>query len=113
MAAVDLIIKNGKIVTPTFIIEAGIAIHNEQIVAIAKGSHLPPSDTIIDAKGKYVLPGLIDTHGHLHEPDVSKTDFISGTKAAAAGGWTTILEMPISLPGVWNREVLENRAKLV
>jgi dihydropyrimidinase/allantoinase len=67
---------------------------------------------MIDAEGKYVLSGLIDAHSHLHEPDVSKTDFINGTSAAAAGGWTTLLEMPISIPAVWNREILEARAEI-
>ena len=112
LTAVDLVIKNGKIVTSSFIVEADIVVDQEKIVALTKEAHLPSADTIVDAKGKFVLPGMVDAHSHLHEPDVSKTDFITGTTAAAAGGWTTLLEMPISLPGVWNQEVFEARVKL-
>jgi len=112
LATVDLVIKNGTIVTSSFHIEADIAVDHEKIVAISKNTRFT-ANTTVDAKGKYILPGMIDPHGHLHEPDVSKTDFKTGTTAAAAGGWTTILEMPISIPGVWNREILENRARLV
>ena len=82
----DLVIKNGKIVTSSFIVEASIAVNQEKIVAITKEAHLPSANVTVDAKENYILPGMIDPHGHLHEPDVSKTDFISGTTAAAAGG---------------------------
>jgi len=112
MKIVDLVLKNAKIVTPSYIADAGIAIDNEKVVSVAKDVHLPSADTTVDVNGNLILPGLIDTHGHLHDPEVSKTDFISGTKAAAAGGWTVILEMPVTLPGVWNREIFEARAEL-
>jgi len=107
-----LIIKNGRIVTPSGIYEGEIVAENDTIVSIEKNASLPKGARLIDAAGKYILPGMIDAHSHMHEPDVSKTDFINGTTAAAAGGWTTLLEMPISIPGVWNREILENRAAI-
>lgn len=57
---VDLVIINGKIVSPIEIVSAGIAIDKEKIVAIAAPENLPPATQTIDAAGKYVLPGLID-----------------------------------------------------
>ncbi len=62
---VDLVIKNGKIVTPFEVISAGIAINKGKIVAIAGESFLPDAKRAIDAKGNYILPGVVDSHLHL------------------------------------------------
>ena len=62
---VDLVIKNGHLVIPKQgIIDAGIAVEDGKIVAICSEPNLPKSDKIIDAEGKYVLPGVIDPHTH-------------------------------------------------
>ena len=83
---VDIVIKNGKIVTPHGILNAGIAIVDGKVIAIAKPSSLPKAETVIDAKGNFLLPGAIDTHAHLYDPEyVYREDFLSGTTAAAAG----------------------------
>lgn len=96
---VDTAIKNGRIVTPSSVYDAGIAIKNGKIVAIAKSSSLPKADKTINAKGKFLLPGVIDTHAHIYDPDYAyREDFISGTTAAAAGGITTIIDMPLRKP---------------
>lgn len=93
---VDTVIKNGKIVTPYQIFEAGIAIDNGKIVAIAKAPRLPKAEETIDAKGNFLLPGVIDAHSHIYDPDYTyREDFITGTTAAAAGGVTTIIDMPL------------------
>jgi dihydroorotase (multifunctional complex type) len=88
---VDIIIKNGKLVSPRGIIEGGLAIDNGIIVSIAKSNNLPQADNEIDAKGKVVLPGILDAHPHTNLPPETP---ITGTKAAARGGITTILDMP-------------------
>ena len=96
---VDTVIKNGKIVTPYQIFEAGIAIDNGKIVAIAKAPRLPKAEETIDAKGNFLLPGVIDAHSHIYDPDYTyREDFITGTTAAAAGGVTTIIDMPLRKP---------------
>ena len=96
---VDTVIKNGKIVTPSNIFEAGIGIENGKIVAIAKSSSLPKAEKTIDAKGNFILPGAIDTHAHVYDPDYTyREDFVSGTTAAAAGGVTTVIDMPLRKP---------------
>ena len=109
----DIIIKNSKLVLADRIIEAGIAIDDGKIVDIAKDTNLPTADKIIDARGNFVLPGLIDSHVHLREPGlVYKEDFLTGTMAAAAGGVTTVLDMPNNKPPILTLEDLENKRKL-
>lgn len=90
---VDLVIKNARIVTARDIYTAGIAIDNGKIVSIRKDSLLPPADSIIDANKKVVMPGAIDAHVHVYLPGFLRETFETGTKAAAVGGVTTIIEM--------------------
>jgi dihydroorotase-like cyclic amidohydrolase len=90
--AVDVTIKNGRIVKPDQTINAGIAIKDGKIVMIAEDSMLPEAKRQIDADGKYVLPGLIDPHMHVDWPDWEYVEATrSSTKAAAAGGYTTVI----------------------
>ncbi|MCL5960824.1 MAG: amidohydrolase family protein, partial [Chloroflexi bacterium] len=89
---VETVIVNGKVVRPQGISEQAIAIEKGKIVAIAAD----PSDFVakrtIDATGKYVLPGLIDTHVHIGWPDWPFDEATeTTTKAAAAGGVTTLM----------------------
>ena len=86
----DLIIKNGTIVTPLESYIADIAIEDGKIVAIGQCIN-DDSASIIDAKGKLVLPGAIDVHTHLALPfggTISADGYMSGTRAAACGGVT-------------------------
>jgi len=111
---VDLVIKNGKAVMPDGLYEVGLAIDEGKIVCIGKASKLPKADHTIDASGKIVLPGIIDAHVHLREPGTpQREDFETGTKAAAAGGITTVLEMPVSTPAVASAEALNRRIELL
>lgn len=96
---VDTVIKNGKIVTPYQVVEAGIAVDNGKIVNIAKSPSLPKAEKTIDAEGNLLLPGVIDAHPHIFDPDYAyREDFATGTMAAAAGGVTTIIDMPLRKP---------------
>jgi len=96
---VDLVVRNGKVVTPRGIVEGGVAIDSGVIVALAKGPHLPSGDREVDVGGKVILPGLLDGHSHTTLPPEDST---SGTRAAAKGGFTTILEMPGTQMGGFN-----------
>ncbi len=90
---VDTVIKNGKIFTSSGFFEAGIAVENGKIVSIAKDAHLPQADEQIDARGNIVMPGAIDAHVHIHVPNcLHREDFANGSKAAAAGGTTTVID---------------------
>lgn len=83
---VDLVIRNGKIVFPDSTFKGSLAIKDEEIVAIGSDSAMPKSDKVLDAEGKYVLPGGIDTHNHTH----METCY-SATKGVSWGGTTTVL----------------------
>lgn len=92
---VDLLIKNGKVVTPDATYDAAVAISEGKFVGIISGNELPEAAEVYDANGKYVLPGLIDCHVHFREPGVTyKEDFQTGSLAAAFGGITTVVDMP-------------------
>jgi dihydroorotase len=81
------------------LVVGGISIRDGRIEKLSKTTHLPKSDKTIDGKGLIALPGLIDAHVHLRDMELSyKEDFSSGTLAAAAGGFTTVLDMPNTKP---------------
>jgi dihydroorotase len=109
---VDLVLQNGKIYAATGLFEGGIAVDNERIVKIAKKANLPKASRNIDLKGKLALPGLIDSHVHLRDQQLAyKEDFTSGTSAAAAGGVTTIIDMPNNSPVTMSAETLKQRMR--
>lgn len=88
------LIKNGSIVTPSETYSADLRIENEKIVEIGTGLSDANAE-VIDAKGLYVLPGGVDAHVHLDLPmagTVSSDDHYTGTKAAAFGGTTTVID---------------------
>ncbi len=89
---VDLLIKNGKIVTPNRTYNGNIAVSNEKIVQIGDADYLPKADEVVDAAGKHIIPGVIDTHTHIGWPDWDWEEACAATtRAAAAGGVTTTL----------------------
>src|ERR1700675_3030054 len=98
----DTIIANGRVVTATDTYAGDVAIKDAKIAAI--GQTLPKENAakIIDAAGKYVLPGGIDVHTHLDMPfggTTSADDFETGTRAAAFGGTTTLIDFAIQYKG--------------
>ena len=105
---VDLVIKNGKIVTSDSIIEAGVAIDKGKIIAIANDQALPAAGKTLDAGGGHILPGIIDEHVHLLDMELADLEnFTTGSRAAAAGGVTTVCEMPLCVPATTSLETLE------
>jgi len=98
---IDLVIQNGMVVTPQGVFKTGIGVKNGIIVALGYENVLPKAKEKIDAEGLHVLPGLIDEHVHFRDPGLTyKEDFESGSKAAAAGGVTTVIDMPNTVPPV-------------
>ncbi len=90
---VDTVIKNGKVCTSSDLFEADIAIDDGKIVAIGKAAVLPDADEVIDATGKYIIPGLWHPHCHFRDPGMTqKEDFESGHRCAAAGGITFTID---------------------
>jgi len=98
--AVDLVLKNCRLVLKEGVFEAGVAIDRGKIVSIASIDHLPRGDVEVDLNGRYVLPGAIDVHVHAYDPKHfgPREDFRSISLAASAGGVTTIIEMPTDTP---------------
>jgi dihydropyrimidinase len=95
MTKMDLVIRNGTVVTAEDTFQGDIGVKGEKIVAIANNLTPRPDTEVLDAKNKYVFPGGIDVHVHLQLPaygTVSTDDFENGTKAAALGGVTTIID---------------------
>jgi dihydroorotase (multifunctional complex type) len=107
--AVDLVVKNAKLVTPRGVIEGALISDKGSIVGITKDSHLPQADNVIDAKGNPVLPGPIDGHcHHTSPPDIPETS----SKAGAKGGFTSLLDMPGPEIPTFNREEYLEKKKL-
>jgi dihydropyrimidinase len=94
-----LLIKSGRIITATDDYQADIYCQGETISRIEPGidpKTLPPGTEVVDAAGKYVFPGFIDPHVHIHLPFMgtyAADDYASASKAALAGGTTTLIEM--------------------
>lgn len=94
--SVDLLIKGGLVwMEHAGLVRAGIAIDNGVVVGIAEDAILPRGRREIDASGRIAIPGLIDTHVHFRDPGfLYKEDYETGTRAAAAGGVTMVVDMP-------------------
>src|SRR5689334_15371379 len=91
-----LLIKNGEIITPSARYTADIWCENETITRIDRNLSAPPGAEVIDASGKYVFPGFIDPHVHIHLPFMgtfAKDTHETASKAALVGGTTTFVEM--------------------
>ena len=98
------LIEGGTVVTAVDTYQADVAIVDGKIAAIFGPNAAPPGpwDVRIDAKGKYVMPGGIDAHTHMDMPfggTTSSDDFETGTRAAAYGGTTTIVDFAIQYRG--------------
>ena len=110
---VDTTLHNCKIYLNKCLIEAGIAIDYNRIVRIAKKTNLPKASKQINLRGNIALSGLIDSHVHLRDQQLAyKEDFTSGTSAAAAGGITTVIDMPNNQPTTMSVETLNKRMQL-
>src|SRR3990167_7701016 len=92
------IIRRARIVTPKKIIKGTLVIIGGKIADLIQGETTVKGE-VYDAKNNYVLPGLIETHGHLREPGFEHKETIAdGTRAALAGGFTTVFDMPNTKP---------------
>ena len=105
----SLLIKNGRVITAVDDYKGDIFIESEQVNLIGKNLDVK-ADRVIDAHDKYVIPGGIDPHTHLDMPfagTVSADDFETGTRAAAHGGTTTLIDFAIQTKGRSTLEALE------
>lgn len=107
-----LLVKNGTVVTPTNRSKADVLCEDGAIKELLPRGSEAEADEIIDAADRFVLPGIIDPHIHSREPGLThKEDFEHATLSAAAGGITTILEMPNAVPAITSAGILEDRVR--
>jgi len=110
----DTLIRNGTIVTATDTYLGDVGILDGKIAAIGKDLPVENAKNVIEARGRYVMPGGIDVHTHLDMPfggTMSADDFESGTVAAAFGGTTTLIDFAIQYKGQTLRQAYETWMK--
>lgn len=106
----NYIIKNGTVVNEGTLVQRDIFIHEGKIVE--EGTALK-SPQLFDAKGCYVLPGIIDTHVHFRDPGFpDKADFATESRAALAGGVTSVIDMPNTDPQTTSLQTLEAKEQI-
>ncbi|MFH1511052.1 MAG: amidohydrolase family protein [Candidatus Woesearchaeota archaeon] len=107
----SILIENGQLFIEGRLVHANLVISGSKIEGITQQK--VSCDDYIDATGKIVLPGIIDPHVHFREPGMTyKEDFLSGSRAAAAGGVTTIIDMPNTVPATTTVQLLGEKREL-
>ena len=108
----DTVIRGGTVATASDVFRADVAIKGEKIVAL--GLDLPPAPKEIDARGKFVLPGGVDTHAHIEQLSgmgmMNADTWASATEAAALGGTTTVIAFAAQHVGKSLAKVVEEFA---
>ena len=93
----DLIVRSQRVVTPTGIRPAAVHIRGEKIVGVLEFSDVPAGCPLDDAGRAAVIPGVVDTHVHVNDSDGPRGERLEmATRAAAAGGITTLMEMRLN-----------------
>jgi len=106
------IIKNAFVVNEGKVVKSNVLIVDNFIAEIAQNEITEKVDKIIDAEGYYLFPGLIDDQVHFREPGLThKGEIYTEAKAAVAGGITTYMEMPNTIPNVFTQQLLEDKYK--
>ncbi|HEX9077988.1 MAG TPA: dihydroorotase [Desulfuromonadaceae bacterium] len=104
----NLLIKGGRVIDPSQGLDGtfDVLVENGVVREVGTGLKAPAGAEVIDAAGTYVVPGLVDMHVHLRDPGLEyKEDIVSGTRAAAAGGFTSVCCMPNTKPVIDNKAV--------
>jgi allantoinase len=113
MSRPDLVVTSDRIITPEGERSGAVVVSGGRITAIVARESIPASTATFDAGPAAVLPGIVDTHAHLNEPGRTEWEgFATGTRAAAAGGVTTVVDMPLnSIPVTTNVDALRRKAR--
>ena len=106
------LIKNATVVNEGRMQQASVLIDGDIISDIFTSAPLPEADNVVDAQGRWLLPGAIDDHVHFRDPGLThKADFTTESRAAAAGGVTTVFDMPNCIPQTTTLEAIEDKFK--
>ena len=111
MYGTDVLFRGRRVVTPDGVREACVHVADGRIERVAAFDDVPSSVPIVEAGDRVILPGVVDTHVHVNEPGRTEWEgFETGTRAAAAGGVTTILDMPLnSIPPTTTIDALREK----
>ena len=109
----DLVIRSTRVVTPDRTGPAAVHIRRGKIIGVLDFDDVPPGCPIDEAEGAVVMPGVVDTHVHVNEPGRTEWEgFETATRAAAAGGITTIVDMPLnSIPATTTPRALQAKRR--
>ena len=111
--AISYLIKNANVVNEGQIFKSDVLIENEVISKIAQHIEVVDGLQVIDAEGQYLLPGMIDDQVHFREPGLThKANIETESRAAVAGGITTFIEMPNTLPQATTQDLLEDKFEI-
>lgn len=106
------LIKNATVVNEGRMQQASVLIDGDIISDIFTSAPLPEADNVVDAQSRWLLPGAIDDHVHFRDPGLThKADFTTESRAAAAGGVTTVFDMPNCIPQTTTLEAIEDKFK--
>lgn len=112
-APIDLVVTGGSVFLDGELVEASIGVDGGKIVYVSQRGWEPAARETIDLAGRAVLPGFIDTHVHFRDPGLTyKEDFLTGSQAAAAGGFTCVVDMPNNKPALLTRERFAHKREI-
>lgn len=107
------LIINANIVNENKVFQADVLIRGERIEKIGRDLQSAGADQVIDAKGKYLLPGVIDDQVHFREPGLThKANIFTESRATVAGGVTSFMEMPNTIPPTFTHQLLEDKYQI-
>ena len=113
MSAARTIIAGGTLATADGTLTADLVIEGGRVAAIVDPGRGGDADELIDASGLIVMPGAIDMHAHFEDPGhTEREDFATGTMSAAAGGFTTVMEHPLTYPPVTTAELYRQKREM-
>jgi dihydroorotase len=108
-----ILIKNATVINEGESFLASVVVENDRFLHVIRTGELPQVDKVIDAKGKYLMPGVIDDQVHFRQPgNTQKADIYSESRAAAAGGVTSFMEMPNTNPATTTSQLLEQKFEI-
>jgi allantoinase len=109
----DLRLRGGRVVTEQGVFTGGLVVHAGRIVALVDDACEWPARRTLELGGRIVLPGIVDAHVHFNELGREIEGYAYGTRAAAAGGVTTVIEMPLNdVPAVTDVSILERKREI-
>lgn len=112
---VDLYLRNGQIVTENTVFHGGVLIRGEKIIGLIHGNQDIDAGEVVDLEGKVLMPGVVDSHVHFHDPGRDYMEgYQTGSMAAAAGGVTSVIDMPLNgIPPTIDVNKLNEKRKLI